>query len=46
MSTGGPTMPPPLLLIVDDEAVLRFLATDTLEENGFPVVEAEDARGL
>ena len=34
---------PFLVLVVDDEAVLRFLAADTLEENGFRVVEAENA---
>ena len=32
------------ILVVDDEAVLRFLATDVLEESGFRVLEAEDAR--
>jgi CheY-like chemotaxis protein len=35
---------PVIVLVVDDEAVLRFLATDVLEENGFQVLEAEDAR--
>ena len=34
---------PSLILVVDDEALLRLLATDTLEDNGFRVVEAEDA---
>ena len=36
--------PPVIVLVVDDEAVLRFIATDVLEENGFQVLEAEDAR--
>ena len=35
--------PPPVILVVDDEALLRWYATDTLEENGFSVVEAKDA---
>lgn len=34
---------PTLVLVVDDEAVLRFLATDTLEDHGYRVIEAEDA---
>lgn len=38
------TSPPILVLVVDDEALLRFLATDALEENGFQVLEAEDAK--
>ena len=36
--------PPILVLVVDDESVLRFIATDVLEENGFQVLEAEDAK--
>ena len=36
--------PPILVLVVDDEAVLRFLASDVLEESGFQVLEAEDAK--
>ncbi len=30
--------------MVDDEAVLRFLASDVLEESGFQVLEAENAK--
>ena len=33
----------PLVLVVDDDALLRLNATDMLEENGFGVVEAVDA---
>ena len=36
--------PPILVLVVDDEAVLRFIAIDVLEESGFRVLEAEDAK--
>ena len=35
---------PVLVLVVDDEAVLRFIASDVLEDSGFRVLEAEDAR--
>ena len=35
---------PVVVLIVDDEAVLRFIASDVLEDNGFRVLEAEDAK--
>jgi CheY-like chemotaxis protein len=38
------SLSPVVVLVVDDEAMLRFLATDVLEENGFQVLEAEDAR--
>ena len=41
MSDG--TSPPALVLVVDDEAVLRLIAADVLEDSGFRVVEAEDA---
>ena len=41
MSNDGP--PPILVLVVDDEAVLRFIASDALEDSGFRVLEAEDA---
>ena len=34
---------PSLVLVVDDEAILRFLATDTLEDHGYRVIEAADA---
>jgi CheY-like chemotaxis protein len=33
----------PAILVVDDEAILRFHAADLLEENGYAVVEAPDA---
>ena len=36
--------PPVLVLVVDDEAVLRFIASEVLEESGFQVLEAEDAK--
>ena len=34
---------PPTVLVVDDEDLLRFLAADVLEENGYRVIEAADA---
>ena len=43
MSDGETASPSPLVLVVDDEAILRLLAADVLEEHGFRVVEAEDA---
>jgi response regulator RpfG family c-di-GMP phosphodiesterase len=33
----------PTILVVEDEALLRLYAADLLEENGFSVVEAENA---
>jgi two-component system, response regulator PdtaR len=33
----------PLILVVEDDALLRMVAADTLEENGFGVVEAANA---
>ena len=33
----------PTILVVEDEALLRMYAADMLEENGFGVVEAENA---
>ena len=35
---------PVLVLIVDDEAILRFIASDVLEDSGFQVLEAENAK--
>ncbi len=35
---------PSLVLVVDDDITLRFLARETLEEAGFAVDEAEDGR--
>ncbi len=37
------SLAPIVVLVVDDEAVLRFIASDVLEESGFRVLEAEDA---
>ncbi len=33
-----------VVLVVDDEAILRLVASDVLEENGFQVLEAENAK--
>ena len=44
MKNGMSVSPSPLVLVVDDEVVLRFLAADTLQESGFRVLEAEDAK--
>lgn len=33
---------PPVILVVDDEALLRMLATEHFEEAGFEVIEAEN----
>ncbi|MGI3902383.1 MAG: response regulator [Janthinobacterium lividum] len=38
------TSPPILVLVVDDEAILRLIASDVLEDSGFRVVEAENAK--
>ncbi len=38
------SLPLIIVLVVDDEAVLRFLASDVLEESGFQVLEAENAK--
>lgn len=35
----------PVILVVDDDALLRFLAVDILETAGFTVIEAENAEG-
>ena len=35
--------PPPLVLVVEDNDLLRLYATDMLEENGFSVLAAENA---
>lgn len=37
------TLDHPIVLVVDDEALLRVLATDVLEEGGYRVLEAADA---
>ena len=33
---------PPVILVVDDEVLLRMLATEHFEEAGYEVIEAED----
>jgi len=38
-----PTAPPSVVLVVEDEALLRLHAADLLEDAGFKVVEAENA---
>jgi len=35
---------PPIILIVDDELLIRTIARDTLEESGFRVIEAENGQ--
>jgi two-component system, response regulator PdtaR len=37
------TPPEPLILVVEDEELLRLFAADLLEEHGFRVVEARNA---
>ena len=34
---------PPVVLVVEDEALVRMLAVDVLEEAGFEVIEAPSA---
>ncbi len=41
--TGAPTGSLPVILIVDDEPLLRMLAVEIAEEAGFVVLEAGDA---
>lgn len=43
MSEEKPDAAPPVVLVVEDDAILRFDATDFLEESGFSVVEAATA---
>lgn len=38
-----PGSQPPVVLVVDDEALLRLHAVDLLEQAGFDVIEAENA---
>ena len=38
------SLSPILVLVVDDEAVLRVIASDVLEDSGFRVLEAENAK--
>ena len=35
--------PHPVILLVEDEELLRLCSFDLLEENGYEVIEAEDA---
>ncbi len=35
--------PPPVVLVVEDEPVLRMLAVEVVEEAGFIAIEARDA---
>ncbi|QSF42485.1 response regulator [Paenibacillus tianjinensis] len=37
-------MTEPHLLIADDEAVLRFLISETLENEGYTITEASDGK--
>ena len=37
------SLDPVVVLVVDDEAILRFIVSEVLEDNGFQVLEAEDA---
>ena len=42
--TGTPAgTPPPVVLVVEDEPLLRMLAVDVVEEAGFIAIEAGDA---
>jgi CheY-like chemotaxis protein len=41
MTEPSPT--PPVVLVVEDEALVRMLAVDVLEEAGFEVIEAPSA---
>ena len=36
----------PLILVVDDDQILRIAAQECLESSGFSVIEAEDAVGI
>src|SRR5918997_7083862 len=38
-----PARPAPVILVVEDEALVRMLAVDVLEEAGFDVIEAPNA---
>jgi CheY-like chemotaxis protein len=48
-AAGNPTMngkysdPRPVVLLVEDEPLLRFFASDVLEEEGFEVIETGTA---
>src|SRR3712207_270502 len=41
---AAPPHSPPVVLIVEDEPLVRMLGTDVLEDAGFQVVEAMDAQ--
>jgi CheY-like chemotaxis protein len=42
MASPAPGSPGPTILLVDDDRAVRFIATRTLEEAGYRVVEAGD----
>ncbi|WP_428333305.1 response regulator [Novosphingobium sp.] len=39
----SPSLPRPVVLVVDDEPLLRMMAIDVVEEAGFEAIEAADA---
>jgi CheY-like chemotaxis protein len=43
MALASGTRAPPVILIVDNEPLLRMLAVDLVEETGFVALEAKDA---
>ena len=43
MAPQSPGKSPPVVLIVEDDALLRMCAADIVEEAGFAVIEAADA---
>jgi len=42
MASPAPGSPGPTILLVDDDRAVRFIATRTLEEAGYRVIEAGD----
>ena len=42
MNADGGAGKAPVILLVDDDAVVRFMAREALEEAGFVVVETDD----
>jgi diguanylate cyclase (GGDEF)-like protein/PAS domain S-box-containing protein len=45
MTGKGTSKNLPVVLVVDDDAAIRLLSRETLEQAGFDVIEAEDGRG-